>query len=141
MVVRVKKERNVGVGNCAMPGAEPGQIHGQHRVAVHDQKFRLELTERGEDRPRRSAWFTVVDQADGNRQVDADQPFADRIGPVVHHHQRVGEAMRAQKFELMQEQRLAAHVHERFGQAFEHRSEPRALSPGKNDRLLHGGFS
>ena len=43
------------------------------------------------------------------------QPFANRIGPVVHHHDRVGETVRAQKFELMQKQRLAAHVDERLG--------------------------
>ena len=49
--------------------------------------------------------------------------------------------MRAQKLELMQKQRLAAHVHERLGQAVEHGGEPRALSSGENDRLLHGGFS
>jgi hypothetical protein len=49
--------------------------------------------------------------------------------------------MRAQKFELVQKKRLATHVHERLGQAFEHSGESRALSSGENDRLLHGGFS
>ena len=141
MVVWVKKERNVGAGNCVMPGPKPRQIDGKHRVAVHDQKFGLELPEGGQHGARRSSRFAVVDQADGNRQVDADQPFLNRIGPVVHHHDRVGEAMRAQKFELMQKERLAAHVHERLGQASEHGGEPCALSSGENDRLLHGGFS
>ena len=141
MVVWVKKERNVGAGNCVMPGPEPRKINGKHRVAVHDQKFGVEFPERGKDSARRSSRFAVVDQADGNREVDANQPFVNRIGPVVHHHDSVGEAMRAQKFELMQKERLAAHVHERLGQAFEHGGEPRALSSGENDRLFHGGFS
>jgi hypothetical protein len=141
MVVRVKKERNVGAGNCAMPGPKPRNIDGKHRVAVHDQKFGLERSESGQHSARRSARFAVVDQADGNRQFDADRPFANRIGSVVDHHDRVGETMRAQKFELMQKQRLAAHVHERLGQAVKYGSEPRALSAGENDRLLHGGFS
>ena len=124
-----------------MPGPEPRQIDGKHRVAVHDQKLGLELAERGQDGARRSSRFAVVDQADGNRQVDASEPFVNRVGPVVDHYDCVGEAMGAQKFELMQKQRLAAHVHERLGQAVEHRGEPRAFSSGENDRLLHGGFS
>ena len=141
MVVRVQKERNVGAGNRVMPGPEPRQIDSEHRVAVHDQKFGLELAEGGQDRARRSSRLAVVDQADGDWQVDADQPFLNRIGPVVHHHDRVGEPVRAQKFELMQKERLAAHVHERLGQAVEHGGEPCALSSGENDRLFHGGFS
>jgi hypothetical protein len=85
---------------------------------------------------RRSSRFAVIDQPDGNRQVDANQPFADRISPVVHHHDRVGELMGAQKLKLMQKERFAAHVHERLGEAVEHRGEPRAFSTGENDRLL-----
>jgi hypothetical protein len=102
MVVRMEEERNVGARNGVMPGPKPRQINGKHRVAVHDQKFRIELVQRGQHGARGPSRFPVVDQADGNRQVDADQPFLDRIRPVVDHHDRVGEAMRAQKFELMQ---------------------------------------
>jgi hypothetical protein len=128
MVVWVEKERNVGAGNCVMPGPEPRKINGKHRVAVHDQKFGVEFPERGKDSAPRSSRFAVVDQADGNREVDANQPFVNRIGPVVHHHDSVGEAMRAQKFELMQKERLAARPTS-GRRAFEHGGRSRVPFP------------
>ena len=67
MVVRMKKERDVGAGTCMMPGPKPLEVDAKHRVAIHDEEFRLEVPERGQDGARRSSGFAVVDQPDGNR--------------------------------------------------------------------------